>query len=267
MRISRIAALVLALALVALAVYVLALEQRRATCPASGSLLSCAAVVRPRVAALGPVSVSQVLLVGALTELLATGLVLARGARLPFARDAALLAAVGAGFALGLQPLALLATGRLCPACAAVVLVQGALALALGRLASGAGAPRKLLVLAFGGALAVTAPLAALRGSALATEDARRRAALHAAERPDGRLLLVTREGCPYCEALLLDVLSEPELLPRVARAGLRVAAPGSKEAPDETDAPVLRAGSSVTRGFVPDPAPYEEVLRAAEKP
>lgn len=260
-------ALVLALALVLLALVVSAIELRATTCSETGGLFSCAAIVRPRLSSAGPVSISAILLVGSFTQLLATVLVLAKGARLPFARDAALVAALGAGFAVGLQPLALLATGRACPVCLAVVVVQVGLAVALGRLARGAGASGRPLLLASGGALAVTALLATLAGRAVALEDERRRAALRACERPDGRLVLVTRAGCPYCEALLLDVLADPAALPRVERAGLRLVPPGSPDAAGETDAPVLRAGTRRARGFVPDLAPYEEVLGAAESP
>lgn len=266
MRSVKTGAFLLSLALVALALAAAAVGLRQTTCPAASGPFSCAAIVRPSVSALGPVPVVAVLLVGAATQALAAGLLLGRGAKLPFARDAAALAAAGAGFAVGLQPLGLLATGRACLLCLAVVLGQLLLAGALARVAREAGAARRGLALAFVTALLVTGAFAFFRGGALRDRDARVRASLEAARRADGRLLLVTREGCPYCEAVLLDVLGDPAVLPRVERAGLRLAAPGTPEAQGELEAPVLRGGGVRAVGFVPDVAEYEPVLLAVEK-
>jgi hypothetical protein len=260
-------ALALALVLVALALHANAIALRQATCPvADSSALSCAAIVRPSLASLGPVSVTVVLLVGALVQALAALLLFLRGARLPFARDAALVAALGAGFALGLQPLAFVVTGKACPTCLAVVLVQAGLAVVLARVARGAGASSRPHVVLFALALALTGGAGLARGVSLRADDERRLSALRAAERADGRLLLVTREGCPYCEALLLEVLGDPAVLPRVERLGLRRAAPGTPDARGETEAPVLVGGSLRARGFTPELSEYEPVLEAAEK-
>lgn len=269
----RVAALALALLLVGLGLLAGAISLRKAGCPAAGAGLSCAPIVRPSLSSLGPVPVVAVLLVGGLAEVLAAALLLARGARLPFARDAALAASAGAGFALGLQPLTLVATGQACPVCVACVLVQLLLAFTLGALAREAGAPARPILAAFAVVLVATGALSVRQGLSVREEDRARRAALRACEREDGRLVLVAREGCPFCEALELETLASPEVLPLVRRAGLLVVAPGDLRARGEVEAPVLLGLSpsgqplARARGYAPGLDPdLERVLEAASR-
>src|SRR5207247_6993931 len=112
---SRVAALLLASLLLLLALWAVAIEVRPAsfTCPESETF-SCATLVRPSLRALGPLPLAPLSVLGAATEALAALLLFLRGAKGPFARDVALLSSLGAGFALGLQPLALLVSPRPC---------------------------------------------------------------------------------------------------------------------------------------------------------
>lgn len=201
-----------------------------ATCPDLGPAFGCAAIVRPRVSGLvGPLTVTHLAFFGALATLgLGLCLLLAARDRSPavgkLAGPGALALGLGAGAALGLQPLGWLGGGVVCPLCLALA------ALALGAFAAGlvaagrVGARRGPLV-AFCLALLVTAPLATLRGRSLADEDATRIAAAEAflrapRERPGPRVVVVLREDCAYCRGLLADVLSDPRVQAALAPAG-----------------------------------------------
>ncbi len=262
----RLLALLLAAALLAVALWALAIGARATNCPLEASAFSCLALVRPSLRALGPIPIAPVLGLGAAVETVVALLLLARGARLPFARDAAILATLGAGFALGVQPLALLVASRACLVCLLALACQLALALTLGKLAVATGARARPIVAAFAVALVATSAAAVIQGAAQRRIDEDARKALGHAERASGRLVLVERPGCPYCEALLLDVLARPDVLPRVTKAGLhrRAAEPGEP-------APLLLAIDAQGRekareaGFTPDPTVYEKVLATAE--
>jgi hypothetical protein len=262
----RVAALAVALSLLAVALYALAIEERFAHCP-GGEAFSCATLVRPALRALGPLPLAPAVAIFAATETLAASLLLARGAKKPFARDVAALAALGAGFALGLQPLALLVLERACLVCLFTLLAQLALAVLLSVIATRAGAGRRASVLLFALALLGTGAVSSRQGLAQRRKDEDAKAALARLERKDARLVLVERSGCPHCEALLLDLLARPEILARLERTGLA----RRRAAPDEP-APVLfardREGRETARetGFSPDASLYEAVFLAAER-
>ncbi|MEZ6184339.1 MAG: hypothetical protein R3F62_04915 [Planctomycetota bacterium] len=113
--------------------------------------------------------------------------------------------------------------GALCPLCLLVALGAAGAALAASAAAwRGDRASLRRPALACALALAVTAPVATLRGRAIASEDAQRRAAVLAAGDPahGPGLLLVVKPGCPYCEALILDTLGDPRALERLERSG-----------------------------------------------
>lgn len=197
-------------------------------CPLEGGAFGCGALLRPRVASLGPLDVADVAVAGALVTLGLAAALLARPGRPAVARAAALTTAAGAGFAVGLQALSWTAVAALCSLClalaAAAVLVAACLALAARR----AGVSPLGPALAFGLALALTAGLGAWRGAGLAAEDAGRRAAVEAAGGERGpRIVLVASPGCPYCEGVRVDVLGDPAVLERLERTrGVEVVAP-----------------------------------------
>src|SRR5258707_925547 len=114
-------------------------------------------------------------------------------------------------------------------ALAVTLAAQLALALAFSKLATLSGAKGPARAVAFAFALLATGLLATRQGLAQRAADRDARAALARAERPTGRVVLVERPGCPYCEALLLDLLARREVLARLAKTGLarREAAPG----------------------------------------
>ena len=223
--------------------------------------------MRPALRTLGPFPIAPVLLVGAGVQALSALLLVLRGARLPFARDAAILAALGAGFALGLQPLALLVARRACLVCLAALALELALALSFARVAQEAGARARERRLAFFLALVSVGALSLAQGLAQSRKDEAARALLARSSRPGARLVLVERAGCPYCEALLLDILLRPEVAPRLEKAGLERRAAAPREA-----APLLiaydRSGREAARreGFTPDPEAYASVLEAASR-
>jgi hypothetical protein len=260
------AALVFSLALLLLALFALAIEERLALCP-GGALFSCATLVRPPLRALGPLPLAPALALFAATEAMAALLLLVRDPKPRFARDVALLAAFGAGFALGLQPLALLVSRRPCLVCLLAVFLLLALAFLFSKIAQRGGASSRASLLAFSLALVSSGALATTKGLAQRKKDQDARERLRAFERKDARVVLVEREGCPYCEALAEDVLAKGEVLARLERTGLarRSALPGEP-------APILlgldREGHEAAReaGFKEDPASYEAVLRAAER-
>lgn len=202
---------------------------RDGLCLGEGGPFSCAALLRPRLGALGPASVSDLAVVGAaLTLALALRALLTRPGPPRLEAGSAAVPAAGVGLALGLQLLLVTAAGRLCLLCLAVLGSAGAAAVTLALTARRRGAGLRAPALAFLAALVLSAPLAAWRGAALAGEDAERRAAVLAAGGEAGpELVLVSREGCPFCEVLLLDVLAEPPLFERLQRTrGLRIVPP-----------------------------------------
>jgi len=258
-------ALSLALALAALAIFALLVEERFATCPGRGGF-TCATLVRPALRSLFFIPIAPVFFVGAGAQALAA-LLLLRKTRERFARDVARASALGAGFALGLQPLALLVTRAVCPFCLAALVLQLALALTFAKIARAEGARAAPLALAFLVALAATGPGAIVAGMKQRARDEEALARLAKLERSDARLVLLERDGCPYCEALLLDVLSEPHVLARLERTGL-----ARRSAKEGEPAPVLlgldQAGREVARetGFSPESARYEAVFEAARR-
>ncbi len=266
MKVWPIAAFIFALTLLTLTLWALAIGAG-ATCPTETGLFSCTTLVRPALTELGPLPVTPLIALGAATEALAALLLLARGAKLPFARDVAILAALGAGFALGLQPLPLLVVGRACLVCLLILACQLALSLTLAKVAKDAEAPQRPIALAFIFALVGTTALATTRGLAQRRTDEESRTALARVERTQGRILLIEKPGCPYCEALRLDLLAQPPFLKALEKTGLarREAGPGEP-------APILVArdasGREVTRalGFRPDPKDYEALFQAATR-
>jgi hypothetical protein len=255
-----------------------------ATCPDLGPAFGCAAIVRPRVSGLvGPLTVTHLAWLGALATIgLGLFLLVAardRSAALPrLARFSALALGLGAGAALGLQPLGWLGGGVVCPLCLALA------ALALGAFAAGlvaagrAGCSRRAPLVAFSLALLLTAPLATARGRSLADEDAVRIAAAEAflrapRERPGPRLVVVLREDCAYCRGLLADVLSDPRVQAALEPVGaidvwgstdVRARALGVAGPP--TLAVLGRDGQlrgALLEGYHGDPAAYAAALAA----
>lgn len=210
------AALALCALEVALSFLALQVAAGGTTCPDLGHGLGCSAVFRPRLSRLvGPLSVTQVAFVGSMASL---GLALILHTRPAAPRGLVLTGltalGLGAGFALGLQPLSWLATGALCALCLTLA------ACALGVLVLGLLAARRWSVPARVGlaplvlALAVVTPLAARHGQRVAEEDVLRVARARRASGDAGpRLLLVTQPGCPYCDGLLADVLADERVL------------------------------------------------------
>lgn len=241
---AAVAVLLLGALEAALAWSALGVAAGRATCPDVGPAFGCAAIARPRVAAVvGQVGPSHLAFLGGMATL-ALGLLLlapppagldgAPGRRPPaLALWGGRALAAGAGLAVGIQPLGWLGGGAVCPLCLALALCAllacGA-ALVAGR---GDGSPRGALV-----ALVVTAALVAppawLRGRAIAAEDAVRLERAWTALRapraaPGPRVVLVLKEGCPHCHGLLVDVLADARVQAALERAGaVEVVAPGS---------------------------------------
>ena len=209
----RLGVALLALVELLLALW-LAMADGQGWCPGSASSWSCGTLFRPRLGALGPFTVAAVGALGASLTLLAAWDLLLRGRAAASAVWLPLLGA-GAGFAVGIQALALAAQGALCPWCLLLALLSAGVA----ALAAAATRGARVVALASALTLLVVSPLAWWRGAALATEDqARRRAALETRGEAGPRLLLFQREGCSYCQALVPDVLGDPSLLPLLAR-------------------------------------------------
>jgi hypothetical protein len=226
-------------------------------------------VFRPRLSRLfGPLTVTQVAFVGAMASL---GFSFMLNRTPPRGVVAAGLAGLGlgAGLALGLQPLPWFAAGTLCPMCLTLAALTVALLLTALLATRGAGVSRAwgvgpLLVL-----LAVVAPFSARHGARVADEDVGRVARARAASGSQGPyLLLVTQEGCAYCQGLLADVLGDE----RVARALMRTR--GLEEVPvgdprvRDVDGVPTRAPTLIVLGpdgrergripgYVRDPAAY----------
>jgi uncharacterized membrane protein len=264
---ARAGTFALALTLTTLTLWALAIGHAGASCPAEAGTFSCVALVRPALRSLGPVPLAPLVALGAATEALAALLLLVRGAKVPFARDVAILSAVGAGVALGLQPLTILVAKRACLVCLLALVAQLALALVFAKIARTAGANMRAVGGAFFVALVTTGGGAWMQGMAQRRADDEASQALAAIERKDGRIVLVERRGCAYCEALRLDLLARPEILARLRRTGL-----ARREAEHGEPAPILlardRDGRETARelGFQADPAAYEPVLAAAER-
>lgn len=202
----------------------LAMADGQGWCPGSASSWSCGTLFRPRLGALGPFTVASVGALGAGLTLLAAWDLLLRGRAAASAVWLPLLGA-GAGFAVGIQALALGAQGALCPWC----LLLALLSVGVAALAAAATRGARAVALAAALALLVVSPLAWWRGAALAAEDqARRRAALETRGEAGPRLLLFQREGCAYCQALVPDVLGDPALLSLLGRTrGVELVGPG----------------------------------------
>lgn len=261
---ARSLALFFALGLVAVSVWAVAIEANRATCPHTGAF-SCVAIVRPALRTLGPIPILSVFVLGSFTESFAVLLLRVRGAKLPFARDVALLAAAGAGFAVGLQPLSLLVVKRACLVCTLAAGTQLLAAFTLAQVASRLGASRRGPFSVFLATLVVTGGAATFQGILRAREDERRHEALRRLPHEHARVVLLEREGCPYCEALELDLLAEPVFLARLEKTGF-----DPREAPPGTPAPILLAldasGKEVARveGFMESREAYASLLDAA---
>ncbi|HBP23626.1 MAG TPA: hypothetical protein DEA08_38350 [Planctomycetes bacterium] len=184
-------------------------------CPVEGSgSFSCAALVRPRLGQLGPVHVSELALFGSALTLGALIFLLRRP------KPLALIPGAGAGLALSAQTLSVGATDALCPLCFGLALLTGLTALLTGlwlRRAEPAGA--RWLVFALLIALSLAAPLGFVRGTWLQQDDLRRAKLLSEAGGGAGpKLYLVSREGCPHCETLRLDVLADEAVFPLLKR-------------------------------------------------
>jgi hypothetical protein len=188
-------------------------------CPGTGDGLACAPLIRPRLAALGPLSVSQLAVVGAtlavgLAVLLALGKV-PRG----LARGGVAVLGGGVGFAMGLQVLPWRVSGAACLLCLGVVLAAGlAAALACYLAARGLKVRWREPALACLLSLVISTP---------------RLAALEKAGGGSGpQLVLVTRPGCPYCDAFRADALGDPRVIEALGSTrGVREVEQGSSAA------------------------------------
>ena len=199
-----------------------------------GEASSCGTLFRPRLSRLGPVPIGGLASLGAALSVIAAWDLLLRGPAQRLARLELALLGAGAGVALGLQALAWRAQGALCPPCLLLALVAVGVAALAAALARREGAPgARGVALAGAVALALALPPAALRGGALAREDAQRRAAALETRGPAGPgLLLFERPGCPFCQALLPDALGDPLVLPLLARtSGLQRVGPDDPRA------------------------------------
>lgn len=241
------------LAQVALAWLALLVAEGAQTCPDLGPGLGCAAVFRPRLSRLlGPVTVTQVAFVGSMAAL---GLALMLHARRAPPRPLLVVGLVGlgagAGFALGLQPLPWRATGAACALCLALlgcVLVAFALLLAI---AWRAGVRARLGLAPLLLAAAAVAPLAVRHGDRVAADDLERVARARASGGDAGpSLVLVTQETCPYCHALLADVLGDERVVRVVQRTrGLVEVRRGDPRATDDPEGRPARAPTLIVVG------------------
>jgi hypothetical protein len=227
-------------------------------CPVEGSVFGCVAVSRPRVSQLGPLAVGDLGVLGASLAVGVAAVFLARGVRLPWARDGAIALACCAGFALGVQPLAWLAGGALCPTCFALALVACAVAgVAVYVARREARVDLRLPLVAGVCALVLTGGWAVWRGGVLQEQDrVRTQAALAAGGETGPRIVLVALDGCPYCEATLADVLGDPDVIELLeSTRGLERVGPDDARAAGVKGAPTLLA-------FDADGAPLAEPLQ-----
>lgn len=214
---------------VGLAAWVVVLGGQR-SCPLSGSGFSCAALLRPRLGQLGPLSLAQLAVAGGVTSLAFAQLAALRPLSAPLARWGPTVLAVGAGFALAVQAWSAAAVGALCPFCLGIALSAcGAAAAAVAVAWRERRQSPRTAAAGFALTLAVCLPLAWLHGAGIAEDDATRRASVLAAGGERGpRLLLVVKEGCPFCEAMLVDTLGDPRVLARLAETrGVSLVEPG----------------------------------------
>lgn len=199
--------------LLAGAAWFVALSKNEGLCP-GGEAFSCSGLFRERIGALGPLHLTQLAPLGAVLTLLALiGLRLYPPRAQALRRVAASVPALGAGVALAAQVLALRATGAFCLLCLGVA--GAALGAALATLPSLPRPERRWLLGALGLSLCLMGGAAFARGGWLAADDAARRARLSALESGAAAgptLVLVTREGCPFCAILELDRLADPSL-------------------------------------------------------
>lgn len=187
-------------------------------CPVEGSgSFSCAALVRPRLGQLGPVHVSELALFGSALTLGALIFLLRRP------KPLALIPGAGAGLALSAQALSVGATDAVCPLCLGLAGTSFLTALLTGlwlRRAEPTGA--RWLVFALLIALSFAAPLGFVRGTWLQQDDQRRAKLLtEAGGGPGPKLYLVSREGCPHCATLRLDVLADEGVFPLLKRVSV----------------------------------------------
>jgi hypothetical protein len=196
----------------AVAAWVISVSKNEGFCP-GGPGFSCDGLFRERIGSLGPLGLSQLAPLGAVLTLLALGGLRlypaqARGLR----RVALCVPALGAGFALAAQVLALTANGALCAVCLGVA--AAALGAALATLASlESRAERRWLLGVFVLALCLGSGAAFGRGQWLVSDDAQRRVRLETLAGESGpRLVMVSRPGCPFCTILELDRLGDPSL-------------------------------------------------------
>lgn len=200
------------------------------TCPSPGGPFACTALLRPRLGSLGPFGVSEVGVIGtALTLLIALNLRQYREVPRRLALAMAAIPAVGAGLVLGLQALPLMANAGLCGVCLVVVVSTLITAHLIALTAQQAGGIRLHgPAAAFLVALGVAGGLGGWRGSQIATQDAGAHERIEAASGSQGPLLiLVSQRGCPFCEAMVLDVLSQPPVLELLGRTrGVQVVPP-----------------------------------------
>jgi hypothetical protein len=216
-RLFSVVALVIALMEVGLA-FAAHLFSQQGYCPVElGHGSACAPLIRPRLAALGPISVSQAALVYSVLSMglcgaLASGLMPHRIKRL-----SAILLSAGAAFGVGIQALPLALGAAACLLCTGVATAVTAVA-GFFWLAARDSVNGRVPLIAFSLVLLAVTPLAALRGQAIKAEDEQRRGQVSEVGGADGpQIILVSRPGCPYCEALLLDVLGDPTILDQLA--------------------------------------------------
>lgn len=189
------------------------------SCPLSDSGFSCAALVRPRLGQLGPLSLAHLAVAGGLASLAFTQLAALRPLSAPLARWGPTVLSAGAGFALAVQAWSAAAVGALCPFCLGIALSAcGVAAAAVGVAWRERRQSPRSAATGFALTLALGLPLAWLHGAGIAEDDAARRANVLAAGGERGpRLLLVVKDGCPFCEAMLVDTLGDPRVLERLA--------------------------------------------------
>ncbi|MCO5167514.1 MAG: thioredoxin family protein [Planctomycetes bacterium] len=238
---------------VVLAWLALEVAEGAATCPDLGHGLGCAAVFRPRLSRLlGPVTVTHVAFVGSMAALgLALMLHARRAPPRPLLAAGLVALGAGAGFALGLQPLPLRAAGAACALCLGLlgcVLVAFALLLAI---AWRAGVRARLGLAPLVVVAAALAPLAVRHGDRVAADDVERVARARAAGGAEGpRVLLVTQDGCPYCHALLADVLGDEQVVRVLLRTrGLVEVKKGDPRVPADPRGGTTRAPTVVVVG------------------
>jgi thioredoxin-related protein len=236
------------------------------------------------------IPIAKVGLIGAIASLASAVLLTKAKPSGGFARATAFGALSGAAFAIGVQPLAWIGAGAVCPVCLGIVICAVVFAVLATSIAIKMKKDVLLAVLfavCVGGILGYVSYLAgsriheqdevALAGFGGKVEDLsniRLTKAKGGLPGFDSWLVLVERPGCPYCRALTVDVIANQSFLDACRAAGVRQLERCDEKEAREKNWPVrnvptlllFRRGELVgsLEGYLPDLDPYLELLDKA---